>query len=104
MPKFIFAYHGGEMPETEEARAAEMAAWGEWMGELGAALVDPGNPAGPSKTVTGKGVEDNGGANPISGYSLVNADSIDAAVEMAKGCPILKSGSIEVAEAIEMQM
>jgi hypothetical protein len=81
-----------------------MAAWGEWMGKLGPALVDPGNPAGPSKTLTAKGVEDNGGANPISGYSLVNADDIDAAVEMAKGCPILKNGSIEVAEAIEMDM
>jgi hypothetical protein len=104
MPKFIFAYHGGKMPETEEARAAEMAAWGEWMSGLGPALVDPGNPAGPSKTVSSKGVEDNGGANPISGYSLVNADNIDAAVAMAKGCPILKTGSIEVAEAIEIQM
>ena len=104
MPKFIFAYHGGKMPETEEARAAEMAAWGAWMGELGDALVDPGNPAGPSKTVTGNGVEDNGGANPLSGYSLVNAADIDAAVEMAKGCPILKSGTIEVAEAIEIKM
>jgi len=104
MPKFIFAYHGGKMPETEEARATEMAAWGEWMGSLGAALVDPGNPAGPSKTLSANGVADNGGANPISGYSLVNADNIDAAVEMAKGCPILKNGSIEVAEAIEMNM
>lgn len=68
------------------------------------ALVDPGDPAGPSKTLTSKGVEDNGGANQISGYSLVNAADIDAAIEMAKGCPILKSGSIEVAEAIEISM
>ena len=43
------------------------------------------------------------GANPLSGYSLVQADSIDAAVEMAKGCPILASGgSVEVCQAIDM--
>lgn len=105
MPKFIFAYHGGgKMPEDENEYAKVMAAWGAWFEELGDAVVDAGNPVGPSKTVTGNGVEDNGGANPISGYSLVNADSIDAALEMAKGCPILKSGSIEVAEAIEIDM
>ena len=83
--------------------AQVMAAWGQWMGEISGSLVDGGNPVGPSKTVTPTGVEDNGGSNPLSGYSLVNADTIDAAVEMAKGCPILDAGgSVEVAEAIEM--
>ena len=55
-----------------------------------------------SKTVTASGVEDNGGSNPLSGYTLVNADSIEAACEMAKGCPILVDGTIEVAETMEM--
>ena len=105
MPKFVFAYHGGSMPETEEESAQVMAAWGAWMGGIDDALADPGNPVGPSKTVTAGGVEDNGGANPLSGYTLVNADSIDQAVAMAKGCPILDSGgSVEIAEAIEMDM
>ena len=46
------------------------------------------------------GVSDGGGANPLSGYSIVSADNIDAAVDMAKGCPILEGGgSIAVAEA-----
>ena len=105
MPKFVFAYHGGSMPETEEESARVMAAWGQWMGEISGSLVDGGNPVGPSKTVTSSGVEDNGGSNPLSGYTLVNADTIDAAVSMAKGCPIIASGgSVEVAEAIEIDM
>ena len=102
MPKYVFVYHGGKMPDSPEEGEAEMAKWGAWLEGMGAAVVDGGNPVGPSKTVTSGGVDDNGGANPVSGYSLVTADSIDAAVEMAKGCPILQHGTVEVAEAMEM--
>ena len=105
MAKYLFVYHGGGMPESEEARKAEMAAWGQWFGQLGQAMTDPGNPVGQTKTVSGSGVSDGGGANPASGYTIVNADSMDAAVNMAKGCPIVKGGgSIEVAETFEVQM
>ena len=103
MPKFIFAYHGGAMPETPEDQAKEMQAWTDWYGQMGEAVADGGAPAGMSKTVLqGGSVEDNGGSNPISGYTVVNASDIDAAVEMAKGCPILKNGSVEVAPLMEM--
>lgn len=103
MPKFVFAYHGGGMPETEEAQAAAMAAWGKFYEDLGPAIADGGAPVGMSKTVTSTSVEDNGGSNPLSGYTVVTADTIDAACDMAKGCPILNDGgTVEVAEAIEM--
>ena len=55
-----------------------------------------------SKTVTSSGVVDNGGANPLSGFSILKADDIAGAVELAKGCPILPEGTIEVAEIMEM--
>lgn len=104
MPKYVFAYHGGKMPETPEEGQKVMAAWTAWYEKMGAAVVDGGNPVGPSKTVTAKGVQANGGANPISGYTLVNAANMDAAIEMAKGCPMVAdgSGNVEVAEAMEM--
>lgn len=102
MPKYVFAYHGGKMPETPEEGQRVMAAGMAWYEKLGKAVVDGGNPVGPSRTVTARGVEANGGANPISGYSLVNAPNMDAAIEMAKGCPILDGGTVEVAEAMEM--
>lgn len=102
MAGYIFAYHGGEMPETPEEGQKVMAAWRSWLEGLGSAVVDGGNPAGMSKTVSAGGVEDGGGSNPISGYSLVEADGIDAACEMAKGCPILDRGTVEVAEAMDM--
>ncbi|MCP4319237.1 MAG: hypothetical protein GY789_25415 [Hyphomicrobiales bacterium] len=102
MPKYVFAYHGGKAPESPEEGAKVMAAWTAWFETISASIVDPGNPVGMSKTVTAGGVADNGGANPLSGYTLVNADSIDAAIELAKGCPILEDGSVEVAETMEM--
>lgn len=104
MPKFILAYHGGGMPETPEEGEKEMAKWQAWLGGMEAACVDMGNPVGMSKTVTANGVEDNGGSNPLSGYSIIEAADVDAACEMAKGCPILDggNGTVEVAPIVEM--
>lgn len=104
MPNYVFAYHGGKMPESEEEGAKVMAAWGAWFEKMGSAVVDPGNPVGMSKTVGANGVEDNGGSNPLSGYTVVSADNIDAACEMAKGCPILEHGTVEVAEVHVIDM
>ena len=103
MPKFLFVYHGGAKPETPEEGAAVMAKWNAWFEELGAAVVDEGNPVGLSRTVTGDGVLDHGGANPASGYSIISAGTIDDAAAKAGGCPIFESGgSVELAEIVEM--
>lgn len=103
MPKFLYVYHGGKTPESEADQLRVMAAWGAWMGGLGAALVDGGAPVGMSKTVSTGGIADNGGSNPASGYTIVEAADHDAAAQMAQGCPILDDGgSVEVAEIHQM--
>ncbi len=104
MAKFIYVYHGGTAPRSPEEGQKAMQAWTSWFGELGAALLDGGAPCGMSQTVSAKGVAADGGANPASGYSLVEAKDIAAAVKMAKGCPMVAdgSGSVEVAECLAM--
>lgn len=102
MPNFVFAYHGGKKPESPEEGAELMARWKAWLAGLGDAVVNPGTPLGMSKTVSSSGVSDDGGSNPLAGFSIVNADSMDAALEMAKACPFVEMGTIEVAEAMEM--
>jgi hypothetical protein len=104
MPKYLLSYHGGSMPETPEEGEKVMAAWTTWLGGLGSALVDGGNPTAATKTIAANGsVSDGGGANAVTGYSLITADDLDAAVKLAKGCPQLASGgSIEVGELINM--
>jgi len=81
-----------------------MDAWGKWFGSMGADVIDGGNPVGLSSTVNPDGsVSDNGGSNPASGYSLIEAPDLDDAISKAKGCPILASGgSVELAEAFDM--
>ncbi len=103
MSNYVFAYHGGKKPERPEEGAELMAKWKAWIGGLGDAVVNPGTPLGMSKTVGSGGVADDGGSKPLLGFTIVKADSMDAALEMAKGCPYLDIGTIEVAEAMEMK-
>ena len=56
MPSFLVTYHGGGMPDGEEARQQAMADCGAGVGKTGVALTDPGAPLGPSMTVSGGGV------------------------------------------------
>jgi len=102
--KYLFVYHGAGRPATKEAQEKAMAAWGAWFGSMGKALVNGGNPVGKSWTVKGNGtITKDGGANPVSGYSLVEAKDYEAAAAMAKGCPMLADGgSVEVAEVMDM--
>ena len=106
MPQYLFVYHGGHTPTDPAEIEATMAAWGAWFQGMAEALEIPGNPVGQSYTVSSNGVVDNGGANPASGFTVIKADSIDAATEMAKGCPMVVngSGSVEVAEVHEIEM
>ena len=101
---YLLLYSGGSMPESEEEQATVMKAWDAWMHEIGSALKDGGNPftPGSAKTIANDGsVSD--GAGSASGYSILTADSLDAATELAKGCPVLQGGAkIEVYETFNV--
>jgi hypothetical protein len=104
MAKYLFVYHGGGHPSSPAEAKKVMDAWGVWFGSMGAAVVDGGNPVGKSSTVKSDGsLVDGGGANPASGYSLIEASSLQDAHKKAKGCPLLAAGgTIEIAEAMDM--
>ena len=71
MTNYVFAYSGGNGVAADEAeRNAQMAKWGQWFGELGAAVVDGGAPTGIAKTVgPGSSVSD-GGSRGLTGYAV----------------------------------
>ena len=107
MANYLLIYHpnpdagaGGDMgPPTDE----EMAAWGAWFESLGEAVVDGGNPISHAMTLTPTGVSDGGGVNPATGYSMISANDMDAALAHAKGCPIIAGGgSIEVCAVLDL--
>lgn len=103
MAKFLLAYKGGGMPETPEAQAQVMTAWEAWFTAAGGAVADPGNPSSKSRTVAADGTAGPAGPASLSGYTILNADSLDAAVALARTCPVLAGGaSIEVIETFDV--
>ena len=106
MANYVLAFKGGmQQPTNDEEGAAVMAAWMAWFGDLGAAMVQPGNPFGSSATVAADGTVSDATSSGLTGYTVISADSLNAATALAKGCPHLANGgSIEVYEAVEVTM
>jgi hypothetical protein len=107
MSKFILLYNGPATPPeqmNEEKVKAIMAAWTAWMEKAGGAVKDMGQPMDPRKA---KAVMDDGSTGTplqLSGYSIIEAEDLDAAAKLVEDHPFLsdKSGkfSVEVFELL----
>ena len=95
MANFLLLYSGGSMPEGQAEVAQVMQAWEGWFGEIGSDVVDGGNPFTPqAKTIASNGAVSDGPVGTMaSGYSIIKADSLDAAVAVAKRCPVTQGGA-----------
>ncbi len=103
MPQFIIVYLGGDQPSSPEEGQQHFARYMEWLSDLGDAAVSPANPLKNTSTVNPDSSVTSGGNTTMSGYTLVEADSLQAALSMAKTCPFLElGGSLEVSELVEM--
>ena len=101
MPNYIFAYHGGKEAENPEEAAKHLEKWKAWVNALGNIFANPGTPLKTSTTLSSRGILDVDSDNQLSGFSILMADSMAAALEIAKRCPFLDIGNIEVAEILE---
>lgn len=109
MPKFLFVYRDpvptpGTAPPGPEELQKILAAWGAWIekfAKLGH-ITDPGDALQPTgRVVRTSGVTDGPFAEAkevLGGYSVVTADSYDAAVKIAKECPAVFHGPVEIRE------
>jgi hypothetical protein len=99
---YVFLYYGGMTAATPAAQKKSMDAWNAWFTKMGKSIVDMGAQVKPGKLVGksgAKAISD----NPVSGYTIVKADSLDAAVTLAKGCPDIPNGTqVAVYEVIPM--
>jgi hypothetical protein len=100
MRKYLIAYHSG--PTSPQQGAEQMARWKAWLASLGDAVINPGTPLGSGKLVSSEGVSDRP-ADFLTGFSIVTADNLEAALEFARRCPYLDYGTLEVAEVMEMK-
>jgi hypothetical protein len=109
MKKFIALYynnagHQATPPSmTDAEKAAMMAPWGAWQAKYGERVVDMGAPLAPA-SASPNGNSWNGSGNVVSGFSIVSADSLEAAQEMFAGHPIYNypGQSVEISEFGQM--
>lgn len=103
MSQYVMVYLGGGQPSSPEEGKRHFARYMDWLSALGDAVVSPANPLKDTCTVHPDGSVSPGSVSTMSGYTIVQADSIDDALAMAKDCPFLEmGGSLEVSERIEM--
>lgn len=109
MANFMVVCVGGVHPSDADEAARVAQAWGAWFGRLGATVIDPGSPFGPAKNIVAGGTVAAGAPSGLTGYTVIAAENLDAAVEIAKDCPHLHSfgstgvcGTIEVYEALQV--
>lgn len=109
MKKYILLYKGPATPaqDMDEAkRDGIMNAWKDWMGNMGDALVDVGNPMHSGVSVVDDGSD--GKADELSGFSIIQAENIGKAKQLVKDHPFLsdKTGdfSIEIFELADTPM
>ena len=92
MTKFLVLYRADESAaerlaqSTPEEQQAGMAAWMEWFGKAGSAIVDAGSPVA-------------GGDGTVGGYSILQADSQQALQGVLEGHPhTAQGGTLDVLE------
>ena len=103
MSQFIISYLGGNQPTTPEAGQKHFAKYKEWLASLGDSAVSPANPFSNTNTVNSDGSITPGSSTTMSGYTVIEVDSMDQALEHAKACPFLDiDGSLEVSELMKM--
>jgi hypothetical protein len=77
---------------------AEGAAWMTWFEQIGPSLADGGSRVGATSSLGAAPTE-----SAVTGYTVVNAPDLEAAVLLAKGCPGLShGGAVEIGELVAM--
>jgi hypothetical protein len=86
MTMYLFTYRTPK--DSVPGGDGVIEAWNAFFEGMGVSLIDPGNPVLESTTVGHCGTD----INPLGGYSIIEADDLDAALELTTGCPVLASG------------
>jgi hypothetical protein len=113
MKKFIAIYIGTpealaewqKLSEQERKKQMQegMAVWMKWHTDNAAAILDPGNPLGFTKSISSSGIADT--KNQMTGYVIVQAESHEAAAKLFVNHPhftIFPGASVELMECLPM--
>lgn len=111
MKKFLVLYYAPAeeamkmmATATPEQKEAGMKPWMDWMAKCGSALVDGGAPTAPGQVIGASGGW-SGSTSDVGGYSILQAENIEAAKKLLEGHPHLMwlpSCRVEVMEMLRM--
>ncbi|PVZ69559.1 YciI family protein [Pelagibaculum spongiae] len=103
MAQFIISYLGGEHPTDPVLAKQHFEQYKNWLVSLGDAAISPANPFKNTHHIAANGTVSSGSQIRMSGFTVIEAESIEAAIALAKQCPFLQiNGELEVAELIKM--
>ncbi len=85
---------GGNQPSSPEEGKLNFSKYMDWLSQLGDKVVSPANPLKNTSTVNPDGSVSTGGATMMSGYTIIEAEFMDAALLTAEACPFLDISGI----------
>jgi len=73
-----------------------MSKYMDWLSSLGNSAINPANPLKDTSTVNSDGSVTSSSKTSMSGFTIIEADSMEAALSIAKSCPFLEIGGSRV--------
>ena len=103
MSQFLMTYLGGNAPATPEEGMAQRDKYMQWLADLGERAISPANPIKDTHLVTREHAPEKSSRSMMSGFSIIEVESMAQALDIADSCPFLDiGGSIEVSQIINM--
>lgn len=103
MAQYAIIYLGGDEPSSPEEGKAQFARYQAWLGSLGEQAVVPMQPYKGVRSIAPDGSISEGSSVAMSGHTVIEAKSMEAALAIARECPFLETnGTLEVAELMQM--
>ncbi len=103
--KFLILYRSPKSAETimressMDQMQASMQAWMEWKNRNGDAVVDFGSPLRPDNYIVDGEIKDSD--SDVTGFTIIQADTADEAVEILKDHPHFKTPNSPGMELLE---
>lgn len=94
MAKFLITYYAADMPSDPESIADTRRAFMRWAEQAGPALAEIGAPVRSARTIGAEGAQDAVAAQPLMGWSMIEAADTDAAVRLVQDHPFISRGGI----------
>lgn len=103
MKQFVLVYLGGTHPSNPEEASKHFEKYTGWLTSLGDTVIIPTIPLKDTTTISPDGKIEEGGSSAMSGFTIIKAESIEAALSIAQQCPFLEiGGSLEVSEMMQI--